>query len=566
MNQAAIPPASSPATQQLIDLCLEVSGGNMGVYPQLEGAAQQRLAEMTTVSERFFAEVEEQPEEFQKDMSQETEYIERLYDVYGEALDTILQYKASPKPEALHEAAMKLSYASIHLTLGMTAFENKVLSRGPHALPLVNLFANLGEALCKGNTTQEAWLVVCKQYKDSYQGAIAEIDKSKAKADKGVPERRAALEQLVACIGRLEAFSKGTSTAKLEEEIRTLAHGHAELNQAITTFNQAEVDKPTSSRAVNTVLKVGRSVLEGKMAREMLGGLCQVQLDEIQKAIAQVKLASNTPTQSATVMEEGAKIMAAMEGIEEALETLVAFAEAKDGKPEVAKEALQSLEDSTLELEAANNTIQGFNERYGKIVCPSCSTLNVPTNRMCSQCNRQLPQMTGSEEFGGGSSSQMEYSDSEDLGAPVMTDVMKKLFDACEGFQSEKVSAAELLAMCDGLDGEIAHARSTISRLRLPPIPPDAPEDQIKDAQEVSEVIMGGIGLMEQGIEDCEFGIAKIRSGVLTESNEDLREGQQFYFQGCQYIWQVRRLQEQFQAYIDTHMPDKEPEPDADLA
>ncbi len=565
MNQAAIPPASSPATQQLIDLCLEVSGGNMGVYPQLEGAAQERLAEMNTISERFFAEVEEQPEEFQKDLSQETEYIERLYDVYGEALDTILQYKANPKPEALHEAAMKLSYASIHLTLGMTAFENKVLSRGSHDLPLVNLFANLGEAVCKGSTTQEAWLVVCKQYKGSYQGAIDEIDKSQAKADKGIPERRAALEQLVACLGRLEAFTKGTSTARLEEEIRTLARAHAELNQAIAAFNEAEVDKPTSSRAINTVLKAGQLVIEGKMGREMLRGLCQVQLGEIQKAIAQVKLASNTPTHSATVMEEGAKIMSAMEGIEEALETLVAYSEVTDGKAEVAKEAMQNLEDSTLELEAANNSIQDFNERYGKIVCPSCSTLNVPSNRMCSQCNRQLPQLTGSEEFGG-SSSQMEFSDSEDLGAPVMTDVMKRLFDACEGFQSEKVSAAELLAMCDALDGEVAHARSTISRLRLPPIPPDAPEDQIKDAQEVSEVIMGGIGLMEQGIEDCEFGIAKIRSGVLTESNEDLREGQQFYFQGCQYIWQVRRLQEQFQNYIDTHMPDKEPEPDADLA
>lgn len=565
MNQAAIPPASSPATQQLIDLCLEVAGGNMGVYPQLEGSAQERLKEMTTVSERFFSEVEQQPEDFQNDLRQETEYIESLYDVYGQALDTILAYKASPKPDALHEAAMKLSYASNHLVVAMTAFEHKGLSRGPHKLPLVNLFANLGEALCKGNTTQEAWLVVCKQYKGTYEGAIVEIDNSKAKNAKGVPERRAALEKLVACLGRLETFAKGTSTKQLEEEIRTLADGHEELNESVAAFNAAEVEKPTSSPAINTVLKAASSVLAGTLKRDMLRGLCQVQLDEIQKAIAQVKLASNTPTHSATVMEEGAKIMAAMEGIEEALETLLAFSETNDGKPEIAKQAMQDLETSTMDLAAANNTIQDFNERYGKIVCPSCSTLNVPTNRMCSQCNRQLPQMTGSEEFGG-SSSQVEYSDSEDLGAPVMTDVMKRLFDACENFQSGKLSADELLAMCDGLDAEIANARATLGRLRLPPIPADAPEDQIQDAHDVSEVIMGGLGLMEQGIEDCEFGIAKIRSGVLTESNEDLREGQTFYFQGCQYMWQVRRLQEQFQAYIDTHMPDKEPEQDANLA
>ncbi len=566
MNQAAIPPASSPATQQLIDLCLEVAGGNMGVYPQLKGAAEQRLKEMNEVSERFFGEVEEQSEEFQKAVAQEAEYIESIYDVYGQALDTILNYGGSPKPEALQEAAMKLSYASNHLAMGMTAFEQKGLSLGPHKMPLINLFANLGEALIKGNTTKDAWLRICKQYKDSYQAAIGEIDKSKLKDAKGVPERRKALEQLVASLSRLEGFAKGTSAGQLEEEIRTLALGHDELNQAVTTFNEAQVQKPTSSPAINMVLKSAQSVVDGKMERDILRGLCQAQLVEIQKGIAQVKLASNTPTHSTTVMEEGAKIMDAMEGIEEALETLLAYSESKDGKADVAREAMKELEAATMELAAANTTIQDFNDRYGKIVCPSCSTLNVPTNRMCSQCNRQLPQMTGSEEFGGGANSQMEFSDSEDLGAPVMTDVMKELFDACEGFQAGKVSADELLAICDRLDQGVVHARETLSKLRLPPIPADAPEDQVKDANDVSEVIVGGIGLMEQGIEDCEFGIAKIRSGVLTESNEDLREGQTFYFQGCQYMWQVRRLQEQFQAYIDLHMPDKEPEQDANLA
>ena len=75
---------------------------------------------------------------------------------------------------------------------------------------------------------------------------------------------------------------------------------------------------------------------------------------------------------------------------------------------------------------------------------------------MCSQCNRQLPQMTGSEEFGGGANSQMEFSDSEDLGAPVMTDVMKELFDACEGFQAGKVSAGQKLALASSASKTVA--------------------------------------------------------------------------------------------------------------
>ena len=568
MNQIAIPPVSSPATQQLIDLCQQIAGGKPDLYPQLEAAASQRHSEMTAVSDRFFSEVESQPEDFQKDLSHEIELIERLYEGYGRALEAISGYKADPKPESLLEAAMMLSFASNGLLTAMSGYEQRALSRGPHKLPLVNLFTNLGTALRKGQTSQEAWQATCTQYKDTYQGAIAEIDNSKHKNDKGVPERRAAFEKLLACMGRMEALNKTSSSAKFDEEIATFAELQDELNVAIATFNDAAVAGPTPSRAVNTVLLSARSVLAGSMNAGVLRNLCQQQLDEIQKALAQAKLAAQSPTTSTTIQEEGARILESMEAIEEALETLLAFAEASDGKPEVAKEAMQQLESATMDLHTANANIQEFTERYGKIVCPSCSTLNVPNLRMCSSCGRQLPQMTGSEEFGTGATSSIQISDAPDGGdsGPVMTDVMKRLFDACEEFQSGKLSADDVLAMLDGLDRHIAEARTKIPRFKMPPIPEDAPEDQRQDAEEVTEVVAGAVGLMEQGIEDCEFGIAKIRQGVLGESAEEIREGQQFYFQGCQYMWQVKRVQDQFQNYINTHMKDEGEAQDSNLA
>lgn len=570
MNQAAIPPASSPATQQLIDLCQEVAAGKMDLYPQLEAAANQRQGEMSKSTEGFFAEIEKQPEQFQKDLKKEIELIERLYDGYGQALDAIFNYKADPKPEALSEAAMMLSFASNGLVSAMGAYEQRVMSTGPNKFPLINLFTNVGAALRADQTNQEAWVGLCHNYRDFYKGAMTEIDASQHKNDRGVPERRAALEKLVACLGRLEALNKSSSATTFEEEISVFENGHDELNAAIATFNDAAVEGPTPSLAVNTVLLAARSAVAGTMPKHNLRALCGEQLDEIQKALSQVRQAAASPSESPTVAEEGARITEAMEGIQDALELLLAYCESEDGRAEAAQEAMKQLEEETMKLSSANANITSHNERYGKIVCPSCSTLNASA-RVCSGCGRQLPQMTGSEEYGFGATSSMEISETPDglAAGPVMTDVMKKLFDACDGFHSGNVSADELMALLNQLDAGVAEARKTIPRHRMPAIPEDAPDDQKQDAEEVTEVVMGAVALLEQGIEDCEFGIAKIRNGVLGDSPEDIREGQQFYFQGTQYMWQVKVVDSQFQAYIKTHMSgddDGGPQDSSDLA
>jgi len=555
VNQAAIPPASSPATQQLIDLCQEVAAGKRDLYPQLEAAAKLRQDEMNKVSDGFFAEIEKEPEQFQTELKKELELISQLYEGYGQALDTILTCKADLMPEALNEAALMLSFASNGLVSAMNTYEQRVLAQGPRQYPVINLFTNVGAAFRKGETTREAWLGLCSQYKEFYQGALAEIDASNHKNDQGVPERRTALETLVACLARLAALNKASSSSAFEAEIDLFDKGHEALNEAINTFNDASVEGPTSSRAVNTVLLAARSVVAGTMSKHNLRALCGEQLDEICKALAQVRVAAATPCDSPTVLEEGARILEFMEGVQEALELLLAYAESEDGKAEAAQEAMKQLEEATMKLSLANSAISAHNERYGKIVCPSCSTMNTPS-RVCSGCGRQLPQMTGSEEFGVGASSSLEIAETPDglAAGPVMTDVMKKLFDACESYQGGELSADELLAMLDQLDAGVGEARKTILRQRMPTIPQDAPDDQKQDAEEVAEVVTGAVGLLEQGIEDCEFGIAKIRHGVLTDSPDDIREGQQFYFQGTQYMWQVKVVEVQFQNYIKAHM------------
>lgn len=552
MNQA--PPASSPETQQVIDLCLSVAQGKMEEFAALEGVVGERQRDLSAASERFFGDIEKQPEEFQDKFRREIELVEKLFEAYETALAQILSFKANPKPELLQEAAVALSFTSNAMVGAMSTYEQRVFSEGSHKYPLINLFTNLGASLRSGQAPVEGWVATCKQYRLFYEEAIQEIDNSKHKDDPGVPKRRAAMSKIVESLSELEAMDRGTPESKFSQAIDALAEAHDEMNSAIAEFNRAAIEKPTPSPAVNYVILAGNSVLAGTMDRDVLKNLANKQLEQVKSSMSELRMLAKNPMESATLQEESARMLEGMERMEEALETLVAFAESQDAKPEFAREALQQLEEATLEVHNATQSVEGFNERYGKVACPSCGTWNEPSNRSCSSCGRQLPQLTGSDVYGGGASTSsfqvMEGDPDASNQEVVMTDVMKNLIDACEGFEQGKISADEVLALLDAGDAHAAEARDELARLAMPPVPEDADEEDRQAAEEVVEVVHETLRLMEMGIEECEYGLAKMRQGVLEESSVALKEGQKHYFDGCQYMWQVKKVNDRFQSYI----------------
>ena len=534
------PTAQSPETQQLIDLCFLVAEGQMDAYPQLEAAVSQRQAALTSAQDHFFGGVESQSAEFQTKYKPDIEMITKYFEAYDAAMEQILKFKAEPKPELLEEAAHVLAFCSNGLPGAMTGYEQRVLSEGPHQMALINLFTNLGKMLRQGKVDQQAWEGTCKQYEVFYTEALREVDESKAQDAAGVPQRRAALQSIIKCLQELMEFNSKTSSGKFEEGIQTLADGHRDLNDAVAAFNKDWVSTPTPSAAVNIILKTAEGVFQKQIKLQVLRNLCVQQMEKTQKGINEMQMLVKVPQESTIIQEETPKALEAMEAMEEAITTLMAFCD-ESASEEEARAAVADLEQATMKLMAGKDTLDAHGERYGKVICPHCQAANQPNSKSCQECNRVLPQMTGSEVYGAistQSSFQMLEGESADSSRDgVMTTVMKEL------------------ALIDDYVVKTQEAKKNLGKYHAPPMPEEATEEERAKAQEFIDLCSESLELLNQGVEECEYGLQQMRRGAEEDSMEMLVEGQKFFYEGSQKMWQVRRVDEALQAYI--HAPEE---------
>lgn len=555
MTQATKPTAASPETQQLIDLCLDIKAGQMERFPELEALVSQRQDELSKASDQFFAGVDKQPESFQTQFKKQIDLLTQLFEGYDSALEQILRYKAEPKPELLEESVHMLAFASNALPAAMSAYEQAFLAQGGHEYPIINLFTNLSKEVREGRAAIEGWQATCNQYDAYYTEAIREIDNSKHKDGPGVPQRRAALVTITDTLKELAKFGKATPAAQFDDRIGTLATAFKDLEQAVDAFNQDFASRPTPSAAVNFILNTAEHVLDKKVQPRVLRNLCTLQMEKVQKSISDLQMVVKTPNESTVIQEETPRMLEAMELMEESLTTLISFCDG-NAKDEEATAALEDLENATMEIHGATKTVESHNERYGKVICPRCQKPNHPTNKSCESCGGHLPQMAGSEVYsswGAGASFQVLEGGQSDNSSrdAVMTDVMKALFDACEAFQRGNLPLDDLLAQLDQNQANIQEAKAQLGKLSPPPIPPEATEQERAKAQEFIDVCEDSLDLLQQGVEECEYGIQQIRQGAQEDSAETMADGQRFYYQGCQKMWQVKRVDDAIQAYIN---------------
>lgn len=553
MSQATRPVAASPETQQLIDLCFDVAEGKMDLYPQLENATHARQSALTEASDGFFAGVESQSADFQNKYKGDIDLIGKYFETYDSALEQILKHKSEPNKEILEEAAHMLAFCSVGIPRAMSSYEQKLLSEGPHRYPLINIFTNLGKALREKRTSLEAWVGTCKQYDAFYTEALREVNDSKKQDAAGVPERRKALENILSSLQEMEKFTQSTSGAKFEEVIQALADGHRDLDEAVASYNREVTSGPTGAPAINIILNAAEGVLAKQFLPRMLRDLCTQQMEKTQKGISEMQVLVKVPHESSVIQEETPKALEAMEGIEEALTTLIAFCDGQAEEKE-AREALEDLQSFTKQMLENKSTLDNFGESYGKVLCPHCQTPNAPNTKSCSKCNRMLPQMTGSEVYGAvGTSSSFQALEGESADASrdgVMTTTMKEIFDACDAFQRDKMSVDDFLALIDDYVHKTAEAKKKLGKYHAPPVPSEATAEERAKAQEFIDLCAEALELLGQGVEECEYGLLQLRQGAEEDDREKLVEGQRFFYEGNQKMWQVRRLDEALQKYI----------------
>lgn len=552
MSQATRPVAASPETQELIDLCFTVAGGKNDLYPQLEAAVNQRQNALTAASDGFFASVESQSEDFQKKHKMDVDLIGKYFETFDAALEQILKYKAEPKPEYLEESAHMLAFCSNGLPSAMSGYEQKLLSEGPHRYALINLYTNLGKALREKRTSLEAWVGTCKQYDVFYTEALREVNESKKQGAAGVPERRKALENILKALQEMQTFTPTTSAAQFESVIQDLADGHRDLDEAVQAYNREITSGPTGAPAINIILNAAEGVLAKQFQTRLLRDLAVQQMEKTQKGIQEMTVVVKAPHESSVIQEETPKVLEAMEGIEEALLAVISYCDDQASEADL-KQALQDLQDYTRVMLEGKVNLDAHSESYGKILCPHCQAPNAPTTKSCAKCNRVLPQMTGSDVYGQtGSSFQALEGEAADTSRDgVVTTTMKEVFDACEDFHGDKMSLEGFLAVMDDYLAKTADAKKKLSKYHAPPVPPEATPEEAAKAQEFIDLCAEALELLGQGVEECEYGLTQMRDGASEDSNEKMVEGQRFFYEGSQKMWQVRRLDEALQKYIN---------------
>ena len=558
-TSAPKPSSESPETQRLIELCLAVAGGE-DQLEELRMAVAQRHQELSAAMDDFFGQVERQGEEFYEQFRPQLDQIETQFGNYEVTLENILQCLEHEDYENLHHMAQGLAFASMGIRIAMVHYEETYLSTGESRFPLVNLFRNVATAIRDSGTPMEVWKSTCLRYRDYYEKALGELEKSEAKDKPGVPERKVAFSEVLSLVNRLDQIGPADVNG-VAEALSGMSRAFEDLERSFDTYHHEEFSKgETDSPKVNWILKALAGVKEGRYHPQILKDLADDMNDSVRATHKELQIASRQEIDSTLLSDEIANMIEALEGMEDALLVFSAFA---DGEEEIDEEtledAVQQLKESGQKMVESTAGVQEYNENLGKVTCVKCGHKQDPGGATsCVSCGAVLPVQPGSGVYTTASSFQVMEGETTENSNTVMTTVMKELFDRCEAFERLELPAEEFLAYLDESEAKIEVAEEKLTRLhaQLPGIPEEATEEEADMSQQFIDLGEDALALLAVGLDESREGLDKMRLCVLEDQPGLMKEGMRLYFEGTQKMWQVKRLEKQ----IDDCLPDDEPE------
>ncbi|MCA9795375.1 MAG: hypothetical protein KC910_26385 [Candidatus Eremiobacteraeota bacterium] len=538
------PVSSSPETQEIIELCLAISDGDESALEQLATKVAQRHAEMNTAHDTFFGEVEAQGEEFYNTYQAELDEIGVQFRAYEDALDQIVVALEGDDTAAFYRGAEAIAEASHRLRVSQARYEEKYLSTGPSQFPLINLFHNLATGLRMGQAPLQLWHDHCQAYIDFYQKALEEVENSEARTKPGVAERETAFKRILELIGELKQLDRKAPNSRFSTLIDGLNAAHLDLEASFETYHRhVFTEGPTESPAVNWLLKVAKEYRDGKTQGFVLKSMAEEHLERTRKGLEDLEPALEADLDPGVLTEESARMQEAMEGLEDALLALIEYADNPAMDPEIVADTLALLESCGQKLGSAYLNVQSFNERAGQVICVHCQTENPPGTRVCSGCQRRLPQLeAGVTAVEGGPAPGASQEN-------VMTDVMQAIFADCEAFENGQIAKDDFLAKLDRREADIEQAQAKLDPMMPPEVPEEGPPEDLAAAEDFAAIAEDALDLLRAGLEECREGLDHMRQAA-TENNPDLMSrGKQLYYNGSQKMWQVRRLDQAVDAY-----------------
>ncbi len=553
--------SASPETQQLLDLCVAIARGERNYVDVLRGKLAFRAQEMHQAQDHFFGQVDGEGEEFAAQFKAELDEVAHRFRGYEGALQAIdACLLAGAPPEPMRACAQALAEASHFLRIALGRYEQAEMSIGASKFPLINILDNLAWAVRSGKPAS-LWDATCAQYSEYYRKMLDEIGKSEHRAGPGVPEREKAVTWIVMLFAQLAQLSPTVPEDRVSALLEELTTAHLDLENSFNTYNTAILTQsPTRSPQVNLVLNTVTGFRAGKYSAEATRQVIQGYLDIVRKGMADLQPTLQAQNDSALLSESAASMLEAMEGVEDALVILLEL----PGNPNMdearLQDALVRLRESGNKGAAATEDVRSFNETAGKVACIHCSTLNPMEARVCSNCARPMPLA----KFGGQGTMEIREGGQRSGGAgpdfnqeTIMTDVMKMLFDQCEAFEKGEIEAQTLLSTLDAREAEIRRAEEKLSEFRSPEIPEEAEGEEREVSQLFVNMADDALDMLSTALGQCQDGLDRIRQGIEAGNLDLMDEGRESYYEGCQKMWEVWKLDNALDNYLaeDDHTP-----------
>lgn len=543
------PTASSPETQQIVDMALALAAGDRGQAEELQTRLALRTEEMAQAMDRFFGDVEQQGPEFGEQYRAELDEIEAGFRAYEAALGHLSGGLASP--ERLREGAEALAEASNQLNFATARYEERYMTRGDSKFPLVNLFDNLGRSLREGQAPLDLWQSTCQWYIEFYRRAIAEIDASDDKEAPGVPERRKSMSWSVEILETMQALDAGHAQDSLAARLGELTTAHLDMEKAFDRYHQHVFGEgPSAAPAVNMALKAVQGFRDGTYQAETLTLALEAYQARVRESIAQLQPALDTPEMSAVLSEEMAAMLEGLEGMEDALDVLLRLPQEPGMDPEELESALDLLQSSGDRVASATRAVNEYTESVGKVTCLHCQAQNPPGARTCSGCQRALPQLeaaptTSFQVLEGGRRGGPDFTQDQ-----VMTTVMQELFEKCDAFLRGEIEPLAFRQDLDQREAQIDQADEKLMALAPPDVPQGLEEEDRVIAHQFVDLTEDVLDLLHMGLEECRHGLDKMRMAADDRDEELIEEGKKLYYDGSQKLWQVWRVDDSMQRYL----------------
>ncbi|MCL5037201.1 MAG: hypothetical protein M1269_08820 [Chloroflexi bacterium] len=533
-------PTPSPLSNKIIKLCEEILSGS----PPSEDLGilmNKTIKDLHKSWNEFQQKIMESGPEHYQTYRNEIEDLNIAFQEYEASLKEISLFLEDQNLKHLEAGKAYLRYITFTMIRRLNIYQYIELSKGPTDIPYVNFLIRAAGALLEDKIKASLFTGLLRHAGAEAEKAIRDLTRQ----EKG-PEIDAAVEAYQLHLEAYQILDEGVKSmdeAVITEGLEVLTSAAVDLRDAFQRLNLKRLTAlPTDSPHINLLINIIKEFVNLQLPEEVF-------LDTVknfQLAMARMKrefeVYATVPVDSAEIAKEIQEAKHAFALLDLAMQDINNFILGRN---------LFLLERSVGRLEEAGGLLaksyanfQEIAEKEGKIPCIKCHHYNPIGRTKCENCGTPLPQTTSEPSTFSTFNIGEEGSPAAAVMSPgemVMTDNLKKLFDAANQVAEDQISMDEFLDVVNWLE-DMAHQQLERTH-RLPTLNlDDMPDEEVQVSEKLKTLMEETKSTMIAGLEEFIGGLETMREFSSDLNKENLVNGIRQVWAGSAKIFNSEKL------------------------